>query len=78
MSILTFLLIGGLTLKGLFILIESSIDRLSVRYDTKIISLPINVEQEDLNPEKNVKIEIEAGSNSLKPFRKQNYIRTAS
>ncbi len=78
MSILAFLLIGGLTLKGLFILIVSSIDRLSLKYDTKIISLPINVEQEDINPEKNVEIEIEAGSNSLKPFRKQNYIRTAS
>lgn len=78
MSILTFLLIGGLTLKGLIILIESSIDRLSLKYDTKIISLPINVEQEDLNIEKNVEIEIEADSHSLKPLGKQIYMRTAS
>jgi hypothetical protein len=76
MSIFAFIFIAGLTLKGIFILIESSIDRLSLKYDTKIISLPINVEQEDFAPEK--KTEIEVSSNSLKPLGKQIYMRAAS
>jgi hypothetical protein len=76
MSIFAFIFIGGLALKGIFILIESWIDRLSLKYDTKVISLPINVEQENFTPEK--KMEMEAGSNSLKPLGKQIYMRTAS
>jgi hypothetical protein len=47
MSILTFLFIGGLTLKGVLILIKSSIDRLSLKYDAKVISLPLNAEHDD-------------------------------
>lgn len=78
MSIFAFLFIGGLMLKSLLILIESSIDRLSLKYNTKIISLPMNVEQVDFNPEKNVEIEIDAGSNFVKPLGKQIYMRTAS
>lgn len=78
MSIFAFLFIGGLMLKSLLILIESSIDKLSLKYNTKIISLPMNVEQVDFNPEKNVEIEIDAGSNFVKPLGKQIYMRTAS
>ncbi len=78
MSIFAFLFIGGLILKSLLILIESSIDKLSLKYNTKIISLPMNVEQVDFNPEKNVEIEVEAGSNFVKPLGKQIYMRTAS
>ena len=74
MSILAFLFIGGLTLKGVQILIESSIDRLSLKYDTKISSLPINVEQEDFTSE----MEMEVNSNSVKPLGKQIYMRAAS
>jgi hypothetical protein len=76
MSIFAFIFIAGLTLKGLLILIESSIHRLSLKYDTKIISLPINAEQEHFTPEK--KIEMEVSSNSVKPLGKQIYMRTAS
>ncbi len=78
MSIFAFLFIGGLILKGLFILIKSSIDKLSLQYDAKIISLPMNAEQVDFNLEKNIEIEIEAGLNSLKPLGKQIYMRAAS
>lgn len=78
MSILALLFIGGLTLKGLFILAESTIGRLSLKYDTKIISLPMNEDQIYFNPEKNVEIEIESDSNSLKPLGKQIYMRIAS
>jgi hypothetical protein len=76
MSIFAFLFITGLSLKGLFILIESSIDRLNLKYDTKIISLPIIMEQEHFTPEK--KTEIEVSSNSVKPLGKQIYMRAAS
>ncbi len=69
MSIFVFLIIGGLILKGLFILIELSIDNMSLKYDTKI-SLPINVEHEDFTSE----MEMEASSNSLKPLGKQIYM----
>jgi hypothetical protein len=78
MSILAFLFIGGLALKGIFVLIESSIDRLSLKYDTKIISLPIHVEQEDFTPEKETEMKIEADSNSVRPLGKQIYMRAAS
>ncbi len=76
MSIFAFLFIAGLSLKGLFILIESSVDRLSLKYDTKIISLPINAEQEHFTPEK--KMEMKVSPNSLKPLGKQIYMRAAS
>ena len=78
MSFFAFIFIGGLTLKGLIIHIELSIDRLSVKYDTKIISLPVNEDQVYFNPEKNVEVAIEADSNSLKPVGKQIYMRAAS
>ncbi len=78
MSVFAFLFIGGLTLKGLLILIESSIGRLSLKYDAKIIALPVNEDQVYFNPEKNAEIAIEAGSNSLKPLGKQIYMRAAS
>jgi hypothetical protein len=65
MSILAFLFIGGLTLKGVVILIESAIDRLSLKYDTKIISLPVNSEHDNFSSE-NI-VETEAILNSLKP-----------
>jgi hypothetical protein len=78
MNIFVFIFIAGLILKGIFVLIESSIDRLSLKYDAKIISLPINVEQEDITPENKTEMEIEADSNSLKPLGKQIYMRTAS
>jgi hypothetical protein len=67
---------AGLTLKGVVILIESLRNRLSLRYDTKIISLPLEVDQEDFNPE--IKPEMEAVSNSLEPLGKQIYMREAS
>jgi hypothetical protein len=76
MSIFAFIFITGSILRGIFILIESSIERMSLKYDTKIISLPIHVEREDFAPEK--KTEIEADSNSLKPLGKQIYMRAAS
>jgi len=78
MIIFAFLFIGGLMLKSLLILIESSIDRLSLKYETKIISPPMNAEQGDFNPEKNVEIEIDAGSNFVKSLGKQIYMRTVS
>jgi hypothetical protein len=78
MSIFAFISIAGLTLKGIFILIESSIDRLSLKYDTKIISLPINVEQEKITPENETEMEMEVDSNSLRPLGKQIYMRVAS
>jgi hypothetical protein len=78
MSIFAFIFIAGLTLKGIFILIESSIDRLSLKYDTKIISLPIHVEQEDSIPENETEMKMEADLNSLKPLGKQIYMRAAS
>jgi hypothetical protein len=78
MSIFAFLFIGGLALKGIFILIESSIDRLSLKYDSKIISLLISVEQENITPENETEMKIEADSNSLRPLGKQIYMRTAS
>ncbi len=77
MSLLVSLFIGGLILKGLFILIESLIDRLSLKYETKIISLPMNMGQDDFNLE-NVEIEIETDSSFPKPLGKQIYMRTAS
>jgi hypothetical protein len=76
MNILAFLFIAGLALKGIFVLIRSSIDRLNLKCDAKIISLPINAEQEHFTPEK--KIEMEVSSNSVKPLGKQIYMRTAS
>ncbi len=76
MSILAFLFIGGLTLKGVFILIESSIDRLSLKYDTKIIPLPANAEHDNFTSEK-VKEE-KVISNSLKPLGKQIYMHAES
>jgi hypothetical protein len=78
MSILAFLFIGGLALKGIFILIESSIERMSLKFDTKVVSLPINVEQESITPENETEMKIEADSNSLKPLGKQIYMRAAS
>ncbi len=78
MSIYAFLFIAGLSLKGLFILIESSMDRLSLKYDTKVISLPINVEQEHFAAEKKMEMKIEVSSNSVKPLGKQIYMRAAS
>jgi hypothetical protein len=78
MSILVFIFIGGLALKCIFILIESSMDRMSLKYDTKVISLPINVEQENITPENETEMKIEADSNSLRPLGKQIYMRTAS
>ncbi|CAN5212763.1 hypothetical protein BH09BAC3_BH09BAC3_25850 [soil metagenome] len=63
MSLLAFLFIGGLTLKGILILTKLSIDRLSLKYDTKIISLPINVGHGDFTPEN--QMETEVISNSL-------------
>jgi len=69
MSILAFLFIGGLTLKGVVILIESSIDRLSLKYDTKIISLPVNEEHDNFTSE-NI-IETEVISNFFKPLSKK-------
>ena len=76
MSILAFLFIGGLTLKGVLILIESLIDRLSLKYDTKVISLPFNGEHDDFAPGN--QLETEVSSNSLKPLGKQIYMSTAS
>ncbi len=76
MSILAFLFIGGLTLKGVAILIESSIDRLSLKYDTKIISLPVNADHDNFSSE-NI-IETEVISNSLKPLGKQIYMHAGS
>ena len=62
------LFIGGIILKGLSILIELSINHMSLKYGTKIISLPINVEQDDFTSE------MEASSNSVKPLGKQIYM----
>jgi hypothetical protein len=76
MSILAFLFIGGLTLKGIVILIESAIDRLSLNYDTNIISLPVNEGHDNFTSE-NI-IETEVVLNSLKPLGKQVYMRAAS
>lgn len=76
MNILAFLFIGGLTLKGVEILIESAIDRLSLKYDTKIISLPVNAEHDNFTSE-NIK-ETEVISNSLKPLGKQIYMYAES
>ncbi|MFM9840935.1 MAG: hypothetical protein ACKVOQ_21895 [Cyclobacteriaceae bacterium] len=78
MNILAFLFIAGLILKGIFILIESSIERMSLKYDTKIILLPIHEEQEDFATEMKIEVEIEASPNSLKPLGKQIHLRTAS
>jgi hypothetical protein len=78
MSIFAFIFIAGLILRGTFILIKSSIDRLSLKYDTKVISLPINVEQEDFAPENETEMKIVASSNSIKPLGKQIYMRAAS
>lgn len=76
MSILAFFFIGGLTLKGVLILIESSIDRLSLKYDTKVISLPLNAEHDDFAPGNQMKTEVV--SNSIKPLGKQIYMHAAS
>jgi hypothetical protein len=76
MSILTFLFIGGLTLKGVLILIKSLIDRLSLKYDTKVISLPLNAEHDDFA--QGNQMELEVSSNSLKPLGKQIYMHTAT
>ena len=76
MTILTFLFIGGLTVKGILILIESSIDRLSLKYDTKVTSLPLNTEHDDFASGNQIKTEV--SSNSLKPLGKQIYMRSAS
>ena len=76
MSILAFLFIGGLTLKGVLILIESLIDRFSLKYDTKVISLPLNAENDDLTPGN--QLETEVSSNSVKPLGKQIYMSEAS
>jgi hypothetical protein len=76
MNIFALLFMAGLTLKGVVMLIESLRFRLSLRYDTKIISLPLEVDQEDFNPE--IKPEMEAVSNSLEPLGKQIYMREAS
>ncbi len=76
MSIFAFLFIGGLTLKGVFILIESSIYRLSLKYDTKVISLPIVVEQEHFSLEGKMKMEV--SSDSVKSVGKQIYMRAVS
>lgn len=76
MSILALYFIGGLTVKGLVILIQSSKDRLSLKYDTKIISLPVNAEHGNFTSE-NI-IEPEVTSNSLKPLGKQIYMHAES
>jgi hypothetical protein len=61
--------------KGLVILIQSSKDRLSLKYDTKIISLPVNAEHGNFTSENIVKPEVI--SNPSKPLGKQIYIRAA-
>ena len=76
MSILAFLFIGGLAVKGILILIESLIDRLSLKYDTKVISLPLNAEHDDFAPRN--QLETEVSSNFLNPLGKQIYMNTAS
>jgi hypothetical protein len=76
MSILAFLFIGGLTLKGVVIVIESSIDRLSLKYDTKVITILVNAEHDNFTSE-NI-IEAEVISNSLKPLGKQIYMHAES
>ena len=76
MSILAFLFIGGLTLKGVLILIESAIDRMRLKYDTKVISLPLNMEHDDFAPGNQMKKEVV--SNSLKPLGKQIYMHAES
>jgi hypothetical protein len=78
MSIFAFLFTAGLTLKGIFILIGSLIDSLSLKYDTKILPLPIKVEQEGFTRENKMEMKSEATSNYLKPSGKQIYMRTAS
>ncbi len=75
MNILAFLFVGGLTLKGIFILTKLSIDRLGLKYDTNIISLPVNVEQDEFTFEN--QMETEVIPNSLKPLGKQIYMNTA-
>ena len=73
MSILALFFIGGLTLKGVLILINSSINRLSLKYNTKINLHPSNDEHDDFILEN--KIEMQVVSNSLKPLGKQIHIR---
>lgn len=70
MSIFAFIFIAGLIVKGIFILIESLIYRLSLQYQTNTTSRPINVEQVDFSLIKNTEMEIE-GSITLKPLGKQ-------
>jgi hypothetical protein len=76
MSFFAFIFIGGLILKGVLILIASSIDRLSLKYDAKVISLPLNAVHDDF-AQRN-QMETEVSSNSLKPLAKQIYMRTAT
>lgn len=76
MSILVFLFIGGLTLKGVLILVEAAIDRLRLKYHTKVISLPANAEHDNFTSESI--IETEVVSNSLKPLGKQIYMHAGS
>ncbi len=75
MNILAFLFLGGLTLKGILILTKLSIDRLSLKYDTKIISHPANVEHGEFT--QGNQMETEVISNSLKPLGKQIYMSAA-
>jgi len=76
MSFFAFIFIGGLTLKGVLIFIASSIDRLSLRYDTKVISLPLNAEHDDFAQGNQMQKEVSL--NSLKPLGKQIYMGTAT
>ena len=73
MSILAFFFIGGLTLKGAIILIDSSINRLSLKYDTKIIAHPAIEGYYELSSEN--KKEMKVVSNPSSPLGKQIHLR---
>ncbi len=73
MSILAFFFIGGLTLKGAIILIDSSINRLSLKYDSKTDVHPV-IEGHDEFTSGN-KREMQVVSNFSKPLGKQIHLR---
>lgn len=73
MNILAFFLIGGLALKGILILIDSSINRLSLKYDTKIIAHSAIEWYDELSSGN--KNEMKFVSNPSKPLGKQIHLR---
>jgi hypothetical protein len=77
MNIFAFIFIAGLIVKGIFILIETLIYKVSLQYDSQSI-LAVEEAPADSSLETKAVMKMEVVSNSLKPVGKQIYMRTVS